>query len=157
MTGAQNYGDKVHFLGMRTSKSLALYFEMMLGNILDNLNQLSLNSDFLYDEALKFKKGDVLVVIALSPYAKHAINFVKYCRKHFDINIVVITDLHTCPIIQDSDAHLISGQSKNRYSIIPAITLMESIIIDIGKKSPHSVSKISKLNEMHQENDITTL
>lgn len=149
--------NTVHFLGMRTSKSLALYFEMMLGSILDNLNQLSLNSDFIFDESLKFKNDDVLVVIALSPYAKQAINFVKYCRENLDIDIAVITDLETCPIIRDSDAHLISGQSKNRYSITPVITIMESLIIDLGKNLPHSMNKISRLNEIHRQNDITTL
>ncbi|QKY70169.1 MurR/RpiR family transcriptional regulator [Lentibacillus sp. CBA3610] len=151
------YSDKVHFLGMRTSKSLALYFEMMLRGILDNLNQLSLNADLIYDELLKFKEGDTLLVIAISPYSKQTIDFVKYCRENLDINIVVITDLETCPIIQDSDAHLISGQSKNRYSIIPALTLIESLIIDLGKNQPDSVDKISRLNDIHRENDITTL
>ncbi|WP_160112384.1 MurR/RpiR family transcriptional regulator [Salicibibacter kimchii] len=149
--------EKVHFLGMRTSKSLALYFEMMLGGILDNLNQLSLNSDFIYDESLKFKEGDVLMIIALSPYAKQTIDFVKYCRKQMNINIVVITDLESSPIIEDSDAYLIAVQSKNRYSIIPALTLMESLIIDLGKNQPNSVEKISRLNQIHRENDITTL
>ncbi|WP_010531856.1 MurR/RpiR family transcriptional regulator [Lentibacillus jeotgali] len=149
--------DNVHFLGMRTSKSLALYFEMMLRGILDHMNQLSLNSDFIYDESLKFKEGDALVVIALSPYAKQAIDFVKYCSKNLDINIVVITDLETCPIIQDSNAHLIAAQSKNRYSIVPTITLIESLIIDLGKNQPDSVDKISRLDDIHRENDITTL
>jgi DNA-binding MurR/RpiR family transcriptional regulator len=149
--------DKVHFLGMRTSKSLALYFEMMLRGILDNLNQLSLNSDFIYDESLEFKENDVLIVIALSPYATQTIDFVKYCRKSQDINIVVITDLETCPLIQDSDAHLIVGQSKNRYSLITALTLIESLIIDLGKNKPDSTKRISRLNEIHHGNNITTL
>ena len=149
--------DTVHFLGMRTSKSLALYFEMMVRGILDNLNQLSLNSDLIYDELLKFREQDTLIIIALSPYSKQTIDFVKYCRKHLNINIGVITDLETCPAIQDSDAHLIAGQSKNRYSIIPAMTLIESLIIDLGKNQPESVNEISRLNEIHRENDITTI
>ncbi|SFD90473.1 DNA-binding transcriptional regulator, MurR/RpiR family, contains HTH and SIS domains [Lentibacillus persicus] len=148
--------ENVHFLGMRTSKSLALYFEMMLRGILDNLNQLSLNSDFIYDESLKFKEGDVLMVIALSPYSKQTIDFVTYCRDHMNINIAVITDLETCPLIQTSDAHLIAKQSNDRYSIVPAITLMESLIIDLGKRKPDSVEKISRLNRIHRENNITT-
>lgn len=149
--------NKIHFLGMRTSKSLALYFEMMLRGILDNLNQLSWNSDFIYDESLNFTEGDTLVVIALSPYTRQLIDFVKYCKENTSVTIVLINDLETCPIIMDSDAHLVAKQSKSRYSIVPAITLIESLIIDIGKKQEGSVERISRMNDIHRENDITTL
>lgn len=125
----------LYFLGMRTSISIALYFELMLRGIGDNMTQLSGNNDFLYDESLKFNQGDLLIVIALSPYTKQSIDFVKYCRSHKDISIALITDIETCPIIPDSDAHLVVGQSKNRYSIIPAIALIESLIIDSEKTS----------------------
>jgi len=147
----------LYFLGMRTSVSIALYFELMLRGIRDNVTQLSGNNDFLYDESLKFHQNDLLIVIALSPYTKQSIDFVKYCRNHKDISIALITDIETCPIIPDSDAHLVVGQSKNRYSIIPAITLIESLIIDLGKKHPDSVAKISELNRVHQDNHITTM
>lgn len=147
----------LYFLGMRTSISIALYFELMLRGIRDNMTQLSGNNDFLYDESLKFNQGDLLIVIALSPYTKQSIDFVKYCRSHKDISIALITDIETCPIIPDSDAHLVVGQSKNRYSIIPAIALIESLIIDSGKKHPDSVAKISELNKVHQDNHITTI
>ena len=149
--------NKVCFLGMRTSKSIALYFEMMLRGILDNLAQLSWNPDFLYDDSLNFHKNDTIVVIALSPYAKQTIDFIKYCRQKKDVSIALITDIETCPIIQYCDTHLIVGQSKNRYSIISTIALIESFIIDLGKNQPDSISKISKLNQIHQDNNVTTI
>ncbi|MBB5171896.1 MurR/RpiR family transcriptional regulator [Texcoconibacillus texcoconensis] len=150
------HANRIYFLGMRTSKSLSLYFEMMLRGIVDTY-QLSLNTDFIYDDSLKFKKGDALVVFAISPYSKQTVDFIEHCRKNTNISIVLITDLETCPIIKDSDAHLIAGQSQNRYSIIPSIALIESLIIDLGKNKPGSVNQISRLNEIHRENDITTL
>lgn len=149
--------NRIHFLGMRTSKSLALYFEMMLRGILTNVNQLSWNPDFLYDEILNFREGDALVVIALSPYTKAMVDFVKYSKKNTPISIALINDLETCPIIQGSDAYLVTGQSKDRYSVVPVITLIESLIIDLGKRKTNSVNNISKLNDIHRENDITTL
>lgn len=147
---------KTYFLGMRTSKSLSFYFEMMLREILDNVKQLSWNTEFIYDESLKFKNDFTLVIIALSPFTTECIEFVKYCKKHTSISILLITDVETCPIIEDSDAYLIVGQNKNRYSIIPAIILIESLIIDLGKSVPSSITKISKLNKIHKDINITT-
>lgn len=146
----------VYFLGMRTSKSIAFYFEMMLRGILDQLGQLSWNPEFLYDESLNFKKGDTVVVIALSPYSTQTIDFVKYCYEQTAASIALITDLETCPMIQYSDTYLIAGQSKKRYSIIPVIAIVEALIIDLGKNQPDSITKIKKLNEIHLDNNITT-
>lgn len=151
------HANQVHFLGLRTSKSIALYFEMMLKGILDHVNQLSLHPDFLYDDSLCFNKNDVLVIIALSPYTKQTIDFITYCKKHTDVSIALIMDLETSPVLPYSDAHLIVGQSKNRYSIIPTVTLIESLIIDLGKRQLSSVEKISKLNDIHRKNNITTI
>src|SRR5690625_3305440 len=44
---------KLYFLGLRTSKSLAIYAELMLRGILDHVEQLSFDPDFLYDQSLK--------------------------------------------------------------------------------------------------------
>ncbi|MDA3130515.1 MurR/RpiR family transcriptional regulator [Aliibacillus thermotolerans] len=151
------HSNKVYFLGLRTSKSIALYFDMMLRGILDSVVQLSWSPDFLYDESLNFGKNDTIVVIALSPYAKQTIDFIKYCRNKKNVSVALITDIETCPIIQHSDAHLIVGHSKNRYSIIPTIALIEALIIDLGKKQPESIPKISELNKMHRENNLTTI
>ncbi len=147
--------NKVYFLGMRTSKSIAFYFEMMLRGILDNLGQLSWNPEFLYDDSLNFKETDSMVIIALSPYSTQTIDFVKYCREQTDVSIALITDLETCPMIPYSDTYLIAGQSKKRYSIIPVIAIVESLIIDLGKNEPNSIAKIKQLNEIHSDNTIT--
>lgn len=149
--------NTLYFLGLRTSKSISIYFEMMLKGILKNTRQLSWNTDYLYDEALNFEKRDTLVVIALSPYAKQTVEFSKYCAEKKRVKIALITDVETCPIIQYSDAHLVVGQNKERYSIVPVIALIESIIIDLGKANPNSIENISKLNKIHREKDITII
>jgi|SRR5699024_8968049 len=150
------HADKLYFLGMRTSKSISFYFEMMLKGILKDTFQLSWNPDFIYDNSLRFSEDDALVIIALSPYSKQCIDFVNYCRQETNISVALITDVETCPIIKNCDTYLVAGQSNNRYSVIPIIALLESIIIDLGKKQSESISRISKLNEIHRKRNITT-
>lgn len=148
--------NKNYILGLRTSKSIALYFEMMLKGIVDNVTQLSWAPDFLFDESLDFKETDTIVVIALSPYTKMTMDFVHYCSETKDASIVLITDVETCPAIQYADAYVVVGQSEERYSIIPAITLIEALIIDIGKNQSGSIEHISEINTIHKDNGITT-
>lgn len=148
--------EKVYFLGMRTSKSISFYYEMMLEGILDNTIQLSWNPDFIYDKSAKFKKSDVLIIIALSPYSKQCIDFVSYCKFQTNISIVLITDVETCPMINDCDTYFVVGQSNDRYSIIPTIAFIEATIIDLGKKQSKSIDNISQLNAIHRKENITT-
>jgi DNA-binding MurR/RpiR family transcriptional regulator len=148
--------DIVNIIGFRTSKVSAYYFEYMLSEFYPKVKQLSADSEFIYDRLLHVGENDVVVIIALSPYTKGTIEAAKYCHEK-GLPIILITDHLSNPISTYARVILPVQSSDAQYSIVPAITLIEALVIEIGQRmSGQSVKHLNQLNKLLTEKDITT-
>ncbi|WP_085990852.1 MurR/RpiR family transcriptional regulator [Oceanobacillus senegalensis] len=146
----------VNLLGLRTSKAATYYFEYMLSEFYPNVRQLSYDSDFIYDRILHLDKDNVLIVIALSPYTTLTLDIAEYCYKQ-DIPIILITDHLSCSISNYATYIFPIKSSDVQYSIVPVITLIEALVIEIGQRtSKHSIKRLNKLNKLLTDKNITT-
>ncbi|HIW11977.1 MAG TPA: MurR/RpiR family transcriptional regulator [Candidatus Salinicoccus stercoripullorum] len=147
--------DNINIIGTRPYKSAALYFEQLLGEFYPHIRQLSNDTETLFDKILQFDETDILVVFAFEPYTNIVINAVKETYNQNN-KIILITDYDSSPVIPYATVVLKVAVSRNQFSIIPIIALIDSMIIDIGKESsPKSLDKLRKLEQKLMENDIT--
>jgi DNA-binding MurR/RpiR family transcriptional regulator len=145
----------INVAGFRTSKAPAYYFEHMLSEFIPNVRQLSGDSELIYDRLLHLNKDHAVIFIALSPYTKLTVDAAAYAHEK-GVPIILITDQLSCPISTYANHILPVKSSKVQYSIVPVITLIETLVIEIGQQiSGHSVSHLSELNELLSEKNIT--
>lgn len=148
--------ESVNILGLRTSKVIAVYFENLLSEFYPKVRQLSNDSDFIFDKVSLLSEQDLVIIIANSPFTTLSLDVAQYCYEHH-IPIVLITDNYSCPIASYAEIVLHTKASNNQYSIVPAIALIESLVIEIGKQtSEYSIERLEKLGNLLKEKNITT-
>lgn len=146
----------INIVSFRTSKVAGMYFEYMLSEFYPNIRQFGMDSDFIYDRLLHLDKNDVVVFIAISPYTSLTVEAAEYCHEK-GIPIILITDRLSCPISSVAENILHVKASDNQYSIVPAIALIETLVIAIGQRiSGKSVKHLEQLNQLLMEKNITT-
>jgi DNA-binding MurR/RpiR family transcriptional regulator len=137
----------INILGTRPHKATALYFEQLLGEFNSKVRQLSNDTEVIYDRILQFEKDEILVVFAFEPYTNRIIEAVKLAHEQGN-KIILITDYISCPIISYASATLKVEVSKEQFSIVPVITLIEALVIEIGKRSSEeSIKKLKRLEK----------
>jgi DNA-binding MurR/RpiR family transcriptional regulator len=137
----------INILGTRPHKASALYFEQLLGEFYSKVRQLSNDTEVIYDKILQFEKDEILVVFAFEPYTNRIIEAVKLAHEQGN-KIILITDYISCPIISYASATLKVEVSKEQFSIVPVITLIEALVIEIGKRSSEeSIKKLKRLEK----------
>ncbi|WP_342387542.1 MurR/RpiR family transcriptional regulator [Salinicoccus bachuensis] len=145
----------INIIGTRPYRSAALYFEQLLGEFYPHVRQLSNDTETLFDKVLQFEEKDILIVFAFEPYTNIVINAVKETYNQNN-KIILITDYDSSPVISYATVVLKVAVSRNQFSIIPVIALIDAMIIEIGKKSsPESLDKLRKLEQKLLENNIT--
>lgn len=146
---------KIHVLGVRVSKIAALYFDVILTSFNTKVNQLSYDNEFVFDRILQFDKGDIMVIFASSIMTKRTIEAIKLCHE-LEHKIVIITDLLPCPASSYADVVLQAKPSKNRFSIIPILAIVEALIIEIGKQtSGESINNLEKIGNVLRDKNIS--
>lgn len=145
----------INVLGSRPYKSAALYFEQLLGEFYSKIRQLSHDTEVIFDRILLFEKGEVLIVFAFEPYTNRMLDAVKLAH-HLGNEIILITDYKSCPVYSYATATLKLEVSKENFSIIPIISLIEALVVEIGRKSSdQSVSRLKKLERTLIEKNVT--
>jgi DNA-binding MurR/RpiR family transcriptional regulator len=144
-----------NIFGLRSSLAAALYFGYLTAEFLPNIKQLSLEGDFIFDRIFQIQKDEVMVIIAISPYTTRAIEAAQYCHEK-NIPIILITDQLSCPIAAYATVILKTEASETQYSIVPAIALLEALVIELGRlTSDQSIQQLAELGEMLSQRKIT--
>ncbi len=147
--------EMINIIGFRTSKVASDYFEYMLTEFHPNVRQLSSDSSFVYDRLLHVEDNQVVVIFAISPYTKLTMDVAEYCHQR-QIPMILITDHLSCPASRYATSILNVKSSDMQYSIVPVITLIEALVIEIGQRtSHHSIKRLKKLNQLLKDKDIT--
>lgn len=125
---------KVYILGLRTSSTLANYLGFYLDVILDNvkvLNNIGVNS--LYEEIVRIKESDVLIVISFPRYSNNTIDATKFVKQH-NAKVVAITDTDASPFYSLADVSLLAKSSIVSFvdSLVVPMCMINSLIINLG-------------------------
>jgi len=147
--------SRLNILGSRPYKAMALYLEQLLGEFYSDINQLSHDTEIVFDKILQFKQDEVMLVFAFDPYSERIIKAAKLANE-LGVKIILITDYISCPILPYASVTLEVKTSKEQFSVAPIITLIESLVIEIGKQSPDQpIQKLTKLEKTLLDNEVT--
>lgn len=144
----------VYITGMRSSFSVAYYLYFMLGQFMDNVILLSAGTQDIFDRISYINSNDVLVAVSFSKYTKLTSQVVQHFKKQ-NCSIIAVTDSHASPVAINANALLIAKNSSTTYSFVSAMTILNALIIGIGKLDREKTLKVLKEKErISIENDI---
>lgn len=149
--------DKVYILGLRTSSTLANYLGFYLDVILDNvkiLNNSGVNS--LYEEIIRVKETDVLIVISFPRYSNSTIEATKFVKNH-KAKIIAITDTEASPFYSLSDVSLLAKSNIVSFidSLVVPMCILNSLIINIGLQEKEDIVQyFDRLEELWDSHSI---
>lgn len=137
---------QIHILGLRSSRPIADYFYFLLEQFYPKANQLSFDSEMIFERILRFKPEDILFITTFHPYSSKTLEAAEYARNR-GIRIILLTDYLVCPIAQYADLVLKVEPSRLQYSIVPAIAMIETIIIELGRRTANdSIRSLKELD-----------
>lgn len=149
--------DKIYILGLRTSSTLANYLGFYLDVILDNvkvLNNSGVNS--LYEEIIRVKETDVLIVISFPRYSNNTIEATKFVKKH-NAKIIAITDTEASPFHSLADVSLLAKSNIVSFidSLVVPMCMLNSLIINIGMQEKEEIVQyFDRLEELWNNHSI---
>lgn len=147
--------DRINILGTRSNKALAMYLGYLLEEFYPNVTQLSRDTEFIYDRILRFESGDILVLIDNAPFATASIEAAEFCYEN-NHPVILITDHLSSPASSFASITLTTKASKNQYSVMPTLFLIEALIIEVGRKTSNdSISHLKKLSDILEKKNVT--
>lgn len=149
--------NKVYILGLRTSSTLANYLGFYLDVILDNVKVLN-NSGVhsLYEEIIRVKETDVLIVISFPRYSNNTIEATKFVKEH-KAKIIAITDTEASPFHSLSDVSLLAKSNIVSFidSLVLPMCMLNSLIVNIGiQEKEDIVQYYDRLEELWDSHSI---
>ncbi|PSC78460.1 MurR/RpiR family transcriptional regulator [Mammaliicoccus sciuri] len=146
--------EMIGIIGTRPYKASSLYLEQLLGEFTNQIAQLSHDTETVIDKVLQMGNRDLIVMFAFEPYSQLVSKVAKIAHNN-QVPILLITDYDSCPIVQYASETLKLAVSKNHFSILPIIALIDAIVIEMGKyKSEQSVDKLKRLEKTLKDYDI---
>lgn len=126
--------NKIYILGLRTSSTLSNYLGFYLDVILDNvkiLNNIGVNS--LYEEIIRIKETDVLIVISYPRYSKITVDATKFVKER-NAKIVAITDTEASPVYPMADVSLLAKSNIVSFidSLVVPLCMINNLITNIS-------------------------
>lgn len=133
--------NRVYILGLRTSSTLSNYLGFYLDVIIDNvkvLNNSGINS--IYEEIIRVKEDDVLIVISYPRYSKITIDATKF-MKDKKTKIVAITDTESSPVYALSDVALLAKSNIVSFvdSLVVPLCLINNLITNISLREKDDI------------------
>ncbi|WP_169336670.1 MurR/RpiR family transcriptional regulator [Salinicoccus albus] len=133
--------SKIHVFGLRTSRSVALFFENSFNQFYPHVNQLSYEPHFVFDRLYHAAEGEVIVLIALSPYTEMTYEVARYCHQNH-IDIILIADSADNTMIPYAKETLMIKRTDEHYTMVPAVSLVETVTVLFGSKVDVDSQKI---------------
>jgi DNA-binding MurR/RpiR family transcriptional regulator len=162
----QNYGNAVDLLmraktiyiaGMRSSYAASFFFYMMMKQMLPGISHTQFGSDILYDDLVDLGPEDVLFCISLGGphHVKATSDAIEFAARNSIPTILIANSLST-PAAVHATVTLCTSSAGRHYSLVSCMTLLESLIVSIGRKKSESArKKLRKLEKVLTERNIT--
>lgn len=139
---------RVLLLGLRSSKSIALYFDSILSPFFDSVRQLSNDEHFIFDRISQMETGDLLFLITNWPYTKTSIDAARFCHE-MGHPIILLTNSLSCSAAKAADVVLMTKSSPELYTRVPTLAMVEAISNELAKRlSPESGQKLERIDRV---------
>ncbi len=146
---------RINILGLRSSKAAADYFHHLIEEFYPKTAQLSIDSDLIFDRIVRFESDEILFLISFYPYTYRSIEAAQFCHERGH-RIILVTDRLSCPIAEFASIVLKTEASARQYSIVPAMALLEAIIIELGRRTADtSIKNLKELGEILKQKKIS--
>ena len=150
--------EHMALLGMRSSRGAILYAFSLLQQFRKNVSCPSLQgADELYAPLMDLSPRDAVLALSMGGphYAVSTIEAVRFVHER-SVKVVLITNDLACPAVAWADHVLCVAATKEHYSIVPAVTLLEALVVALGKHSrDEAVEKLRALERVLGEKKLT--
>lgn len=148
---------RIAIMGLRSNRGLATYFYTLLREFHPGVSMVGgFGSDEMYEDLLDLGKSDAFFCISYASafYASRTIEAARFLQGQ-DIPQVLLTDSLENPLAPLSRAVLHVPCPKDHFSLAPAMSVLDSLLAEIGRKTPgRSKTKLRKLWRAVTESEI---
>lgn len=156
-TKLMEQSTRINIFGLRTSRSVAIYLENSINQFYPKCNQLSYEPHFVFDRLYHMDSEEVIVIIALSQYTQLTYEVAQYAVEK-NIPIILITDNKNNTLIPLASIVMLLAQDDRHYSIVPAISLVETLTVYLGNHLDEDSQKALKnVGQLLAKKNITKL
>jgi DNA-binding MurR/RpiR family transcriptional regulator len=148
---------RIYIMALRSSRGAGIFFYSILTQAFDNMGLIPYGADEMYDHLVDLTPEDVLVSISLGGphYTYNTIKATKYAHKNGVPTVLVTNDI-SAPAVEFADIKLVVARTLHHYSIVPALTVLEAIVVELGQSKKSSVvKKFNKLEPVLIDEKIT--
>ena len=134
----------IYIVGVRSSAAIATYMSFYFRNIFDNVRlvESSATSEMM-EQMLHVGEGDVVIGISLPRYSSRTVKLLDFARDS-GAEIVVITDSEDAPAAKKAHHTLVAKSDMVSVvdSLVAPMSIVNALIVSIGRKNEQEVSQI---------------
>lgn len=147
----------IYIVGVRSSASLASFFNFNLSLIFDNVRFVQpTSSSEVFEQLLDICKDDVIIAISFPRYSTKIINAVRYAKSR-GASVIALTDSIQAPIATDA-THVLAAQSDMAAfvdSLVAPLSIINAILVAITKKRQAEVKeRFDRLEHVWDEYEV---
>lgn len=149
--------NRIFIIGLRGTRAASIFLYSMLCQAFDNIEIIQYGSDELFDHLVDLGSSDVIFAMSLGGphYTQTTIRAVRYAKQHKIPTVLVVNEVAS-PAVEYADVTLVAGQTRHHYSIVPTLTILEAIIVELGqRKKSAALKKLRKLEPILLEEGVT--
>ncbi|HAZ19842.1 MAG TPA: N-acetylmannosamine kinase [Clostridiales bacterium] len=147
----------IFVIGVRNAAPLASGFSYSMGQVFDNVRNISTtNNDEVFEKLVRIRENDVLVAFSFPRYSKRVIRTLDFAKKH-KATVVSITDSLYSPLVPLSDFCLMANSSMSSMcsSLVTPMYVINALLTAIGKKQETMVlEKLEELEALWKSNSV---
>lgn len=147
----------IYIVGVRSSATIATFLSFYFRNIFDNVRLVSSTSTSeMLEQMLHVGKGDVVIGISLPRYSSRTVKVLEFAHDS-GAELVVITDSKEAPAAKNAEHTLValSDMVSVVDSLVAPMSLVNALIVSIGRRKEQEMSKIFKnLEEIWEEYEV---
>ena len=147
----------IYILGMRSSSAIADFLYFYLNLIFPNVKLVRTTSGSeVFEHILRIGAEDVMLGISFPRYSKRIINALEYAKSQ-SAHVIALTDSEASPIAAYADDLLLAKSAMASFvdSLVAPMSIINAIIVAIGKKKQSEVAEVFKrLETIWDEYDV---
>lgn len=147
----------IYILGVRSSSSLASFVTFYFNLIFDHVKFVQTTSGSeMFEQIINIGPSDAMLAISFPRYSTRIINAVEYA-KQMRANVIALTDSTLSPIAEHANQLLIAQSDMASFvdSLVAPLSIINAMIVAIGKKKQHELSqKFDRLERIWEEYDV---
>lgn len=148
---------RIYIIGMRSSSALAEFLNYYLSLVFDDVRRVRTTSaSEIFEQLMKMNENDVIVAVSFPRYSSRIISAVDYAAAA-GAKVISITDSESSPIARNAYATLTAGSDMVSFadSLVAPLSIINAILVAIGKKKKDEISKtLSALEDVWEKYDV---